>query len=530
MANDREIELKLALNPADAMAFRRQPLLSERAIEGPKRRRVFNIYFDTPELMLKKRRMALRLRRVGGKWLQTLKTAGSATAGLHQRGEWEHPLRAPELDLAVFKDTPLAKLPRSKELHLRLKPVFTTDFQRTTWLIETAAGQRVEVALDQGVTRCGAKERPVSEVEIELVEGRAMAVFDVARGLIEQVDLQPDVLSKAERGYRLFKPANPMPCRAENVELAADGSQAQALQTIAAACIDHFECNVESALVSDNPEYFHQLRVALRRLRSAMRIFNPEGQSHLVAELHWLTTTLGTARDWDVLRIETLPGLVKSFGDAGLQKQILASGKRRQAMTREAARAALMSRRHALLVIELGRWLSDSDELALAVPPAANDSDASPPPAVLNLAEFASREIRYRHKQLLRDAFAVAVQTAAVRHQVRIDAKRLRYAVDFFSSLFKKNRVKPYLKDLAAIQEMLGQANDAASAEPLIAALAPPAPFMQFAQGWLAAKTQAGLAGVDQRFERLQKRRHFWMKKTAAPRADAKVENAMAKI
>ncbi|MEO8103738.1 MAG: CYTH domain-containing protein, partial [Betaproteobacteria bacterium] len=155
MAKDREIELKLAIARVDAAAFRRHPLLREKCIEGPARRKVFNVYFDTPGLALKQHAMALRLRKTGGRWLQTLKTAGVATGGLHQRGEWEYPLGAPQLDLSLFRDTPLASLAQAHALHLTLRPAFTTEFQRTTWLVEFSPGQQVEVALDQGVIRCG---------------------------------------------------------------------------------------------------------------------------------------------------------------------------------------------------------------------------------------------------------------------------------------------------------------------------------------------------------------------------------------
>ena len=181
MDKNSEIEIKLSINPNDAAPFRRLPLLREKSIVGPTRRKVVNVYFDTPDLALEQRGMALRLRKLGGKWLQTLKTAGNATGGLHQRGEWEYPLRAPQLDLSLFRETPLAAVPQSKKLHLSLKQAFTTEFNRTIWRVEIAPGQQVEVALDQGVIRCGESELPISEIEIELCEGSAAAVFDVGQ-------------------------------------------------------------------------------------------------------------------------------------------------------------------------------------------------------------------------------------------------------------------------------------------------------------------------------------------------------------
>ena len=513
---NNEVELKLALDPGDAAAFRRHPLLREKAIEGPTRRRVFNIYFDSPGLVLREHRMALRLRKAGGKWLQTLKTAGSLTGGLHQRGEWELPLPAPQLDLALFRETPLAKLADSKQLHLTLKPAFTTDFQRTIWLIETAPGQRVEVALDQGWARCGSKEGAICEVEIELIEGGAAAAFDVALVLAEKIALQPDILSKAERGYRLFQPTMLTPHRAATVELDKKCHPHQALRSIAAACLDHFEANVEGALLSNDPEYIHQLRVSLRRLHSAMRIFKPVAQQRFAEELRWLSGVLGEARDWDVLVAESLPALLKGYGDAAFEKKLLAAGKRRATACRAAARAALTSRRHALLVIALGGWLSISDDVLPATESAQTEDDAKQAVHAEGLSHFASREIRRRNKRLMGGVDALAGLSSEARHRVRIDAKRLRYAVDFFSSLFTKRRVAQYLKTLAGIQEVLGKANDAAVAERLIVSLAPPEPFIHFARGWLTARTQAQMEGIATHFAGLKKTRRFWLKKSTA--------------
>jgi len=489
------------------------------------RRRVFSLYFDTPGLALRQRRMALRLRKTGGGWLQTLKTSGSSTGGLHQRGEWEFALRTPVLNLSLFAETPLAGVPNSKNLHQRLKSVFSTDFYRTTWLVELAPGQRVEVALDQGVIRSDARVAPLCEVEIELVEGSATAVFDVALALCEDIPLRPDILSKAERGYRLFQQESLAPRKADAIKLDENWPPHQALQVIAAGCLDHFEANVEGALTSNEPEFIHQLRVALRRLRSALRVFKPAAQIRFGAELKWLAGVLGEARDWDVLVSETLPPLLKSYGDIALAKKILATAKRRQGVCRAAARSALVSRRLAQLVIELARWLdTQGDSVSVAEPAlsaAVQQTGAAELPAIPpnELPDFASHEIRRRHHRLLHDSVALAILDPGARHQVRIDAKRLRYAVDFFATLFSKRRTSPYLKTLSAIQDVLGQANDAASAERLIESLAPPEGIIHFAKGWFAARTLANLSEIHGHFATLKKSQRFWRRKSRAPHA-----------
>lgn len=514
---DSEIELKLAIDAGAATAFRALPVLREKSRLGPTRRKVFNVYFDTPDLVLKQNAMALRLRKMGGKWLQTLKTAGTATGGLHQRGEWEYPLRMPQLDLSLFRDTPLAALPNSGEMHLALTPAFTTEFNRTTWCVEISPGQRVEVALDQGVIRCGDRESPISEIEIELLEGSAVAVFDVAQSLAAQIALKPENLSKAERGYQLYRPEPREPRRAASTELKRKWTPQQALQTIVAACLTHYVANVDGALNSDAPEYIHQLRVAMRRLRSAIRTFKPADAEVIGAEVKWLAGALGDARDWDVLSMDNLPTLLDGFGDPALANTLMTAARQQQAAGRRAARAALASPRATLLVLAIGRWVTVPGELTLLAPRGAADAAAAAP-LERDLFQFASHGIRRRHRQLLRDSALLRELTPEARHQVRIDAKRLRYAVDFFSGLFSKNKVAQYEKTLGRIQDLLGETNDDAIAMTRIETLAPPQRFIEFARGWFAARTAAKLAGMAPLVADLNAVKRFWGKKPVPPR------------
>ena len=147
----REIELKLALDARDESAFR-----AAKALAGivPSSRHLLAIYFDTPERSLAESAMALRLRRSGGRWVQTLTAGRSGTGGLHERSEWEIPSRGPRLDLSRFADTPLAGLDGAARLHERLRERFRIDSTRTSWIVE-AAGARVEVVLDLGTIAAG---------------------------------------------------------------------------------------------------------------------------------------------------------------------------------------------------------------------------------------------------------------------------------------------------------------------------------------------------------------------------------------
>jgi CHAD domain-containing protein len=126
------------------------------------------------------------------------------------------------------------------------------------------------------------------------------------------------------------------------------------------------------------------------------------------------------------------------------------------------------------------------------------------------LEEFASREIGKRHKRLLRDASNISALDAEARHEVRIDAKRLRYAVDFFRGLFRKGRVNAYLDALSRIQDALGKANDAAVAARLVAELAPPAVMRAYLDGWISGTTGQGVKDLEPLFAELRAAKRFW--------------------
>ncbi|WP_445003512.1 CYTH domain-containing protein [Halomonas mongoliensis] len=207
-----EIELKLALGPEGPDALRRHPLLAEQA---PTARRLGNTYFDTPEGDLEAARMALRLRRIDGRTLQTVKTSGEGGGGLSRRGEWEWEVPGPELDLAGLAGLPPATLGRG--VLPRLRPRFTTDFRRESWQL-THAGARVEVALDEGEILADGRRVAIRELELELKAGAPEALWSLAEALAESVPLRPADTSKAARGGALLRGTWTLP---EGVALSA---------------------------------------------------------------------------------------------------------------------------------------------------------------------------------------------------------------------------------------------------------------------------------------------------------------------
>ncbi len=207
----QEIELKLALAEDAQNNFLRHPLLKQ----ATRRQsfRLINLYYDTPALELRARGIALRLRAQGKLWLQTVKCAGTAAGGLSARPEWETPYVG-HFDFAAVDNEDVRNWLERPKLKPFIAPIFETSFQRITWFFSPAPGTRIALMLDRGWIAAGGRREAISEVEIEVIEGDAAHLLDLARTLAERIPLAPAPLSKAERGYRLFKQTPAAPVKA----------------------------------------------------------------------------------------------------------------------------------------------------------------------------------------------------------------------------------------------------------------------------------------------------------------------------
>jgi len=475
-----EIELKFELAPRAHAAFRRLPAL---AGTRPRTTQLKATYFDTPDFALRRREMALRLRRVGRRWIQTLKAGRSGAGGLHAREEWEFERPGPTLDLDVLAGTPLDA---PGDLGGRLAEVFTVDMRRTTWNVEVSPGNLVEVALDSGEVRRGERTEPVSEVEIESVAGDPLAVFELAERLVEPVGMRPSAITKAQRGYRLALAELPAPERARPAALDFSMSTGAAARAMARAALEQLQANEPGVMAAEDPEFLHQFRVALRRLRSALKVFRAvlgNAEADIEGELRWISAFTGPARDWDVLVTSTLPALVEAHGDARTARLLAGRAAARMRAAHRQLGEALESPRYSRLMLALARWLAEP------VPGPAADEEP--------LARFAQRVVRKRRKRLLADAVRLSALTPAERHELRLDAKRLRYALEGLAPLFRRRALAAHLEALSEIQDDLGRANDAAVAQRLLDELSPPAAFAQFARGWFSGQAQTGAAGLE---------------------------------
>ncbi|MEW5882224.1 MAG: inorganic triphosphatase, partial [Pseudomonadota bacterium] len=303
-----EVELKLTVAAADLPRLRRRLERFGRA----RRMRLETIYYDTADGLLAAAGFALRIRRVGRRWIQTLKSEAGSSA-LARRGEWEWALARPRLDRARLAQTPAASLLAPR---VRLVEQFRTRFVRDTWIVDRDAA-RIEVALDVGEIIAGDRADAIRELELELKSGAAEALPAFALGIARAgrggaIALLPYGDSKARRGQRLAARALPQPVKANAQRLSAgaradDDAEAALKRTIGRAT-EVLLANAHGALAHDDPEFVHQARVALRRMRCALRLLrrHVEVSARLAADLRWIARALGSARDWDVLVAESL--------------------------------------------------------------------------------------------------------------------------------------------------------------------------------------------------------------------------------
>ncbi|WP_286771809.1 CHAD domain-containing protein [Sphingomonas sp. 66-10] len=284
------------------------------------------------------------------------------------------------------------------------------------------------------------------EIELELHEGSARIPFDTAREIASRVPVRIAVLSKSERGYRLLGGGMTTPARAEPIQLERNANASEAFAAITHSCLLQFRLNEMLLVKNAEVEAVHQARVALRRLRTAFWLYGPllahDSEAPLLEiELRWLTGRLGEVRNLDVL----IPHADEQAG-LGLREA------RERAMA--ALRVDLASSRVRGLMLDLAEWLAVGAWRVRST--VAGDPD--------DATSFAGNALRKLRKRLKRCGKGLAKLGPRRRHKVRMTAKKLRYASEFFVSLFPAaeaaRRYSTFAAALSVLQDSLGELND----------------------------------------------------------------------
>ncbi|MGV2981865.1 CHAD domain-containing protein [Camelimonas sp. ID_303_24] len=453
-----EVEIKLLCDARTLKAASHASVLARHAAGPAETTQLEATYFDTPDNILLRRKWALRVRRgKAGAYVMTLKTPGADdTSGAFGRNEWNAPVGSPDLD----REQLAAWLVRvgGQDVDLSaLRPLFSTLVTRQTQRLHTPDGI-VEIAADSGEIVSGGRSAPICEIEMELVSGAPAVIFELAEALTREHALRLAIRSKAARGYDLALGRAPGAARAEPVEIDAGASLDAALGAALHAMYAHAMSNLEAASAGASPEGVHQLRVALRRIRSLLGVIHgiaaPTGLAELRAEARWLMAELGHARNLDVFatgvlrEAQTVCGADVDF--TALVDHIDAM----RSQAQEQARAAIASRRCALFLIALGGWIVRRGWRDGVADNVIAEFDA---PA----RNAARRMFRQRYRNVRKKGRGFARLDAAALHRVRLALKKLRYMAEVFQPFLAGGRQnRRFAKRLAQLQDAFGHYND----------------------------------------------------------------------
>jgi inorganic triphosphatase YgiF len=440
-----EVELKLQVAGGALAAVAAMP---ELAGVTPRVRHQLSVYFDTPDQDLRAAGLSLRIRHADGRRRQTMKAESAATAGLFVRREWEYEVASDMPDLSGASGVPVDLL-AGKPVDA-VRPTFTAEVTRTIWDV-SFDGAAIELVHDQGQMTLGDGADPIAEFELELKEGNAAALFGFARRLAACTPARIGVLTKSERGYRLLDGEAQRAVKAAPVDLPPGTTAAAAFRAIAQSCLRQYRLNEDLLLATRGTSALHQARVALRRLRSALSLFKPmvqdDAYERIRGGLRDLASGLGEARNLDVL--------IGRTAGTPLGDRLTAA---RESAYDDVCRMLSDERSRALILdvaewVAVGAWASDDRTAALR--------DRTAEAFGAKLLDRTRKRLKGAGKRLTR------IDDEA-RHEVRILAKKLRYAAEFFATLYpdkvQRRRRKAFLTALEALQERLGDLNDQATA------------------------------------------------------------------
>ena len=450
-----ETELKLRIAPEHMARLKRHPFFRSLSGERAKNQKLYSVYFDTPDLQLHHDRMALRLRRVGTQWIQTLKGGGGVQAGLHQRNEWETPVASEHLDFSALENIGATHL--SPGLHKEIQPLFVTDFSRYIRAVKFE-GALIEICLDSGEIRAEKLMRPISELELELKSGDPLQLFKLALVLLEIVPLEVEYTSKAEYGYLLHSGTKPairktsLPCLANSQDIAS------ALQNVIASCLMHLQANVPGTIQKLDEEYLHQVRVAMRQLRVALSIAESFRADDVLAKLKeqvaQLCVVLGRLREWDVFVTQIILPLRSHLPEQDWL-QLCNTCEKLRGEQHASLEIRLQSQDYQRILLRIGAWMH-------------GDFWQAQPADGITLLHFAAQILDKRYRQVVKREKDIALADPTKLHMLRIACKKLRYCTEIFASLFDSGKVKRHLSAITALQDILGALNDISVAERLL--------------------------------------------------------------
>ena len=430
---------------------------------------------------------------------------------------WKALPRRGHLHLEAIPDTAVRDEIISRVDGAPLQPVCETVIKRSFGPLALEDGTRAELAIDSGEIRAQGRSAPFWEAEIELVEGSPRGLFDLAQKLLPDGGFRFSRLSKAARGYMLAEEgrigAPPAPKYAEAIALDSAENTELAARDILRECLQQIAMNMEVLRELDDPEAPHQLRVGLRRLRSAFSVFESALESPELAKLkeeaRWLGQEVGHLRNLDVMANEIVGTEARAHADEPALAALTGALAQLSAELRNDVRALTTGGRAQAFIMDLARFVETRGWL---VPEDATQTGRLAAP----VADTADAALNKRWKKVKKQARGLEKLDTDQRHELRKELKKLRYAAEFFAPLFPAKRVDPFLKRLKRLQTIFGDLNDAAIVKAHFSDSKAPSndPGAQRAIGWVIGASQAraefAWAHARASWRKLERADPFW--------------------
>lgn len=462
-----EIALEFHCSPEDLQRLRTLPIIKKLTVGRAYTRHLSGVYFDTPGRLFRKNHITLDVHTNGRRYIQCVTSEENRVGGIVVHDRCENRVVTDAPDPYVIKNTDLRRLVDRLGRN-RMKEVFRVDFKRTAYRLNLGEGGAATLDLDCGEIIAGSNSEPFNEARLTLNAGAPRQLLDLALEILSAAPLRVAVAGRTERGFAMVEGRGSSRRKNAKLDLSEDATFEDALVHTIRHCLKHLLANETNVLESEDPEGVHQMRVALRRLLSALQLFKsvlpPDQCRHVVSEAKWLTKQLAETRDWDVFINEIVAPAAAHSDEKGPFSVLLERTATQRARCRKASRQAILSGRYTRFLLLVGTWTARR---------AWRDRPASETSALLfsPVTDLSDNLINIKHGKVTDKGRRFDELTVAERHQLRIQVKKLRYAVDFFSSLYPHDRIRPYAAMLSKLQDSLGYCNDVAVAETLVSRL-----------------------------------------------------------
>ena len=266
--------------------------IKAQSVISSKKQLLHNVYFDTAGNVLRKMDMGLRVRTCDGRSVQTIKTAGRVIGGLHQRPEYNEPIEGLRPELARFNSKIWSTDCDLKMLESELVPIFSTDFERQTWLLEMSDDTLIEVAYDRGFIETTKGKVDISEIELELIKGDEKQLFVFGHQIAKLPHVRLGNVNKAQRGYMLLNNTSFKVKPLASSPVTSDMSLEQALLTNIQHGLRHIQyhenCYVESGQNDALTELFAGIKFIHQNVKSFKHLSPTLLAEEWVDDLHWL--------------------------------------------------------------------------------------------------------------------------------------------------------------------------------------------------------------------------------------------------